>query len=126
MSCSCSQKGYSGKIQDLPLSRKFVPSPDVEKRIVFSPARFWDDHVLRHFTLPAKAQIPAHSHDWPHQMIILEGEGESVIEGERHHVAKNSWLFIPPNVEHVLSNIGEEPLAFLCIVPRRGDPEGEK
>jgi mannose-6-phosphate isomerase-like protein (cupin superfamily) len=126
MSCSCSKKGCSGNIRDIPLSRKFVPSPDVEKRIVFSPARCWDDHVLRHFTLPAGAQVPMHSHDWPHYMIILGGQGESVIDGEHFPVAKDSWIFVPSNAEHTLMNTGSEPFTFLCIVPRRGDPEGEE
>ena len=47
------EKVYTGKIEDLELFDASSLAPEVTKRVVFGPGRFWDDYTMRHFSLPA-------------------------------------------------------------------------
>lgn len=97
--------------------------PGVKKRIVFGPGRFWEEYVVRHFTIEPGAETPFHSHKWPHYIIILEGCAEGFLMGERHRLPAGSWAYAPSATEHVFRNTGNSNLSFLCIVPRHGDPD---
>jgi len=113
-------KAFAGRLEDLPV----FPANDhsgTQKRVVFGPDVFWDDHVMRHFTVEAGSSSPFHSHDWPHYVVILEGSAKAMIMGKTWEVSAGSWAFVPPNTEHFFENIGKTDLKFLCIVPKKGD-----
>ncbi|MGC9373197.1 MAG: cupin domain-containing protein [Thermovirgaceae bacterium] len=116
---------FGGSIRDL-VSRKTPSLPGVEKRIIFGPGRFWEDYVVRHFTVEAGAETPFHTHEWPHYIIILEGTAEALIMGETLRLEAGSWAYVPPGSRHGFQNTGEGTLSFLCIVPRRGDPDMDR
>jgi mannose-6-phosphate isomerase-like protein (cupin superfamily) len=46
---------------------------------------------------------------------VLEGEGLMEIAGENHLVRKHDFIFLPPGVEHAISNSGLVDLVFLVI-----------
>ncbi|MFP4481527.1 MAG: cupin domain-containing protein [Thermovirgaceae bacterium] len=116
---------FGGSIKNL-TSLEIPSLPGVEKRIVFGPGRFWEDYVVRHFTVEPEASTPFHNHDWPHYIIVLEGTAEALIMGETLRLEAGSWAYVPPDSDHGFRNIGEGPLSFLCIVPRRGDPDADR
>lgn len=121
MSCS---KCYAGKIADIPVAEDAVHTADVEKRIIFAPGKFWNDYVVRHFTVAGKAQTPFHAHDWPHYVLVLAGKCNAKIDDMVYPLESGCWAHVPSNVEHSFTNTGEDPLAFVCIVPREGDSAG--
>jgi mannose-6-phosphate isomerase-like protein (cupin superfamily) len=47
---------------------------------------------------------------------ILEGQGCMHIDQDSQDVSAGDAIDIPPNAVQYISNIGTEPLAFLCIV----------
>jgi quercetin dioxygenase-like cupin family protein len=113
-------KPYCGKIEDL----KTLGAGEGEaitKRVVFGPGKFWDDHVMRVFTVKPGAASPFHQHDWPHYVIFLNGKAAGDIDGAKVDLAKGDYAYVPPNVDHNFSNRGDEDLVFICIVPTRGD-----
>lgn len=112
---------YGGSLEDLP-QEPMEGHGGVTKRVVFGPGRFWDDHVVRYFTTEGGGKTPFHSHDWPHYVIILEGEARGVLGETTCDLRAGSWAYVPPDEEHCFENTGTGPLKFLCIVPRRGDP----
>jgi len=116
---------FGGPIKNL-RSRENPSLPGVAKRIVFGPGRFWEDYVVRHFTVEAGAQTPFHSHEWPHYIIILEGAAKALIMGETLHLEAGSWAYVPPDSRHGFQNTEGGMLSFLCIVPRRGDPDADR
>ncbi len=93
----------------------------VTKQILVGPHEGWDDHVMRMFTLEEGGYAPKHSHDWPHIVYVVEGEGILYFEGEEHAIKAGSTAFVDSNKEHQLKNNGSRQFVFLCIVPRRGD-----
>ena len=46
---------------------------------------------------------------------MLEGEGLMEIDGERQVVRKHDVIFLPPGVEHAISNTGLVDLVFLVV-----------
>ena len=52
---------FAGKLEDLPELKAFSSGEGVVKRIVFGPGRFFDDYVVRFFTLPPNRMISEHN-----------------------------------------------------------------
>ena len=87
---------YSGNIRDLPVVTGGHFIENSTKKIVFGPdGRFWDDYVMRLFTLEPGAESSIHAHAWCH------------------------WFLC--GVRHNFGNTGDGELMGLCIVPPEGD-----
>ena len=62
---------------------------------------------------PASEQ-PSHSHAGNEQAyVIVRGRGLMNVGGESREVESGSVVFVPPNTDHSIRNIGEEPLAYV-------------
>ena len=57
---------------------------------------------------------------------VLEGEGLMEIAGQHHVVRKHDYIFLPPGVEHAISNTGLVDLVFLVITSPVTDDEKQK
>lgn len=63
-------------------------------------------------------QTPFHSHDYEHEVFIVNGRG--VIRdgnGEERSIQPGSVAYIAPNEEHGFYNLGEDVMRFICVVP---------
>ncbi len=75
------------------------------------------NYAMRYFEMEPGAAIPEHHHPWEHEIYFLQGKC-LVSEGKEEHVAeKDTAVFIRPNLPHSYKNIGEEKVAFICIIP---------
>lgn len=80
--------------------------------------------ALRQFRVEAGGHTPRHSHDYEHEVVILEGGGTVLLEGEERPIGPGDVLLVPPDEEHQFKASGEG-LRFLCLVPvtrNCGDP----
>ncbi len=92
--------------------------------------------AIRRFVLEAGAAVPKHTNEVEHEQYVLEGEyvvgindapeahradGEAVDAEEEYPVSAGDSLFIPAGVVHWYRNEGDEPGAFLCVVPNGDD-----
>ena len=50
-----------------------------------------------------------HYHNAEESVIVIEGEGVMVIDGEEHHVKPNDAAFITPGTHHRIINTGDRP-----------------
>jgi len=114
------QEPYYGKMRDLK-ALGTGEGDSISKRVVFGPGKFWEDHVMRVFTVKPGASSPFHSHDWPHYVIFLQGRSAGNIDGVKVDLEKGDFAYVPPNVDHNFTNSGTEDLTFICIVPTMGD-----
>lgn len=75
--------------------------------------------IMRFFSIAPKGSTPYHEHDWEHEIFVLSGRG--VIRGENalYTIEAGSFAYILPNEKHSVENPFDEPLTFLCLVPRR-------
>ena len=70
------------------------------------------------------AHVARHKHAVQEQLYhVLEGEGLMEIAGRNHVVRKHDFIFLPPGVEHAISNSGLVDLVFLVITSPVSDDE---
>ena len=62
------------------------------------------------------AYVARHSHREQEQVYhVLEGEGLMEIDGQNYLVRKHDVIYLPPGVEHMISNTGLVDLVFLVV-----------
>ena len=67
--------------------------------------------------LPPGEELPLHHHSPQEVYIIRNGEGLLLSSLSSKKVYKDSFVYIPKNVEHGLKNTGAEDLEILWIFP---------
>lgn len=79
---------------------------------------------MRQFRVEAAGHTPRHSHDYEHEVFIVEGGGTILLEGAERPVRSGDVIYVPANEEHQFK-AGATGLRFLCLVPVTrdcGDP----
>ncbi|MFB6173662.1 MAG: cupin domain-containing protein [Halobacteriales archaeon] len=94
----------------------------LERGVLVGEADGAPSFSMRRFTLAPGATVPKHTNDVEHEQYVLAGEYVVGIEDEEHVVRPGDALLIPAGAVHWYRNEGEEPGAFVCIVPN-GDDE---
>jgi mannose-6-phosphate isomerase-like protein (cupin superfamily) len=62
------------------------------------------------------AYVKVHQHKVQEQVYhVLEGEGLMHIDGKDHVVRKHDYIFLPPGVDHAISNTGLVDLVFIVV-----------
>jgi quercetin dioxygenase-like cupin family protein len=76
---------------------------------------------MRVFELAPGGHTPFHTHDFEHEIFVLEGEGE-LFDGENAHALEpGSVVLVAPNEEHNFRNTSQDGIfKFICIVPQEG------
>ena len=68
------------------------------------------------------AYVKLHKHKVQEQVYhVLDGEGLMGIDGERRVVRKHDVIFLPPGIEHAISNTGLVDLVFLVVTSPPSD-----
>ena len=72
---------------------------------------------MRIFEMNPGVVTEPHSHDYEHEIYILEGRGVVVGEGDPKPLQKGDFLFIPANEAHTFRNDGPDKLCWICLIP---------
>ncbi len=87
-------------------------------RMLIGPDDAAPNFAMRQFAVAPGGYTPKHSHDFEHEVFVLEGSGV-VLEGDKEHpLQPGTVVFVPPSEEHQFRNTGAEPLKFLCLIPQ--------
>ncbi|MFG0305446.1 MAG: cupin domain-containing protein [Phycisphaerales bacterium JB040] len=81
--------------------------------------------AIRQFRVEPGGHTPRHAHDFEHEVFVLEGAGEVLLEGEYRPIRRGDVLYVPAEQEHQFRAAPGEGLRFLCMVPMSrncGDP----
>ena len=74
--------------------------------------------AMRKYTIKPGAKVPLHNHPQDHEVFILGGNGRFYNKkGEEAFVSHGDVIYIPPNEDHGIDNLGEHDLNFLCLIP---------
>jgi quercetin dioxygenase-like cupin family protein len=73
--------------------------------------------AMRLFEVAPGGHSPLHSHDWEHEVYIVDGRGELEFEGDHTPFEKGWFILVPPGREHRFVNTGRDVMRFLCLVP---------
>ncbi len=71
---------------------------------------------LRHFQVVPGGHSPRHSHDYEHEVYIVEGAGEVLLDGAYRPIGPGDVVYVPADHEHQFK-AGDQGLRFLCLVP---------
>ena len=80
-----------------------------------------ENFAMRLFEMEAGGHSPLHSHNWEHEVFILEGEGLVVGGKEERKFKAGDTLFIPSNEKHQLKNNSKNACKLLCLIPYKKD-----
>jgi len=101
----------------VPLEEVTEEAKGVKVRWLISNKDNAKNFAMRLFEVEPGGFTPSHTHDWEHEVFILEGEGEAEIEEMVYPIKKDSVVFIEPCQKHTFKNTGESMLKFLCLIP---------
>lgn len=79
--------------------------------------------AMREFQVEPGGQTPHHQHNYEHQVLILQGQGQ-VKDGDAaiaRPITAGDVLYIPANELHQFVNTSDELLKFVCLVPSKFD-----
>ncbi len=93
----------------------------VSLRVLVGSADGAPTFAMRHFTVASGGHTPRHSHNYEHEVFILQGSGRLEQDGKGQALKSGDALFVPPNATHQFINTGAVPLKFLCLVPTSFD-----
>ncbi|MCD4846587.1 MAG: cupin domain-containing protein [Candidatus Aegiribacteria sp.] len=90
----------------------------VKKRVLIGEDEGAPNFIMRRFTIAPGGKTPYHTHSWEHEVYTLNGRGEVRQGNSAKELSEGSVVLVIPNEEHNFVNTGDEPLDFLCIIPR--------
>jgi quercetin dioxygenase-like cupin family protein len=70
-------------------------APGLKSRIISA-----EKITLSFVSAEPNAQLPPHRHENEQMMVVLDGDGDYIIEGKLYHVQKGDIVVLPPNTEH--------------------------
>ncbi len=73
---------------------------------------------MRLFTIKPGGHTPHHSHNYEHEVFVLEGEGIVRIDGSEYVLRKGFTVTVPPDLMHQFRNSSDSDFSFLCIIPK--------
>lgn len=78
-----------------------------------------ENFAMRRFVMAPGGIINLHTHDWEHEVLILEGQGEVLTQDKNHPVQQGSVAFVEQGIPHGFKNTGDSLFVFLCIIPMK-------
>lgn len=73
--------------------------------------------ALRHFEVAPGGHTPHHSHDYEHEVFIVDGSGTLHLDGRDHALRAGDVAYVPAEKVHQFRADRGSGLSFLCLVP---------
>lgn len=74
--------------------------------------------AIRHIVVEAGGHTPQHHHNYEHEVYVISGRGDILLEGERRPIRGGDVIYVPADEEHQFrADADGEGLRFLCAVP---------
>lgn len=75
--------------------------------------------AMRRFDVKSGGHTPLHSHDFEHEVFVLQGGGTLKMAGNEEPLEEGDIAFLPANIQHQFVNDREGTLSFLCLIPHQ-------
>ena len=81
---------------------------------------------LRYFEFGKGMHTSYGSHPWEHEVFVVRGQG--VVKGKNleKKVKVGDAIYIVSNEEHQFLNYQDEPLCFVCVIPKGAEKKTKK
>lgn len=80
-----------------------------------------ENFSMRLIEVPAGKSTPSHSHDYEHEIFVVEGSMDVNIGERKIPAVKDDFIFIPANIHHSMD--AKERVKIICIVPIKAAKE---
>ncbi len=95
-------------------------------QVLIGPDEGAPNFIMRRFTIMPGGSIPAHLHpSIEHEQYVLSGSMKLGLGDSQRVVTAGEAVFIPAGVAHWYENEGEQPVVFLCVIPKTKNFETE-
>jgi len=95
----------------------FEDVKDVKVRWLISDKDNAPNFAMRLFEVGPGGYSPLHTHNWEHEVFILEGEGVAADGEKETQIKSGTVVYVAPEEKHQFKNTGSETLKFLCLIP---------
>lgn len=103
---------------DIPLEEVNIEgAKNVKIRWLISKKDNAPHFAMRMFEVEPDGFTPYHTHEWEHEVFVLQGTGSLVSKDGEKEFKQWDVMFVPPNETHQFRNTGNDLLRFLCIIP---------
>ncbi len=100
---------------------QLVMNGNIEKRILIGAADKAPNFTMRLFTLKPGASTPYHTHEWEHEVFVIEGKIKVRSKNGEQTIEAGGFVFVEPNEEHQFVNVNDGSSSFICVVPNYGE-----
>jgi quercetin dioxygenase-like cupin family protein len=77
--------------------------------------------AMRLFEMKPGGYTPYHSHDWEHEVFIVEGDGVLKTAKGGESFKQGDFIFVPANDMHQFRQAGKGVTKFLCLIPNKNN-----
>ncbi len=74
-----------------------------------------ESFFLRYYQVEKGGYTPLDQHVHEHEVFILQGKALVIGDDKEFEAKPGESIYVKSNEKHQFLNIGEEPLAFLCV-----------
>ena len=90
----------------------------VSKRVLAGLEEGAPNFVMRLFELTPGGRTPNHTHNWEHEVFVVDGEGYAESDAGNRDLVPGTAVYVAPGEPHGFVNTGDSVLRFICVVPR--------
>ena len=94
-----------------------APAEKVKIRWLINEKQGAPNFAMRRFEVAPGGQTPFHTHEWEHEVYVLEGDAVAVSEAGETKIGPGSVILVEPNEKHNFRNTGKDTFVFLCMIP---------
>lgn len=96
-----------------------APFKDVTRQVLFDGAGV--PGQWRYFEVGAGGHTTLERHAHVHAVMVIRGRGRCLVGDIAYDIAAQDLVTVPPMSWHQFIAADDEPLGFLCLVPRERD-----
>lgn len=91
---------------------------NITKHVVIGENEGAPHFFMRYFHVEPHGHSRLERHPQEHEVIVLQGHGQVRIADDTFDIAQFDVVFIEGNELHQFVNPGEQPLGFICVIPK--------
>jgi quercetin dioxygenase-like cupin family protein len=88
------------------------------RRVLVGKDEGAEDFIIRYFTIPPGGHSAFEHHPHQHGVVITHGRGRVLLGQQWSAIGVGDAVFIEPNEQHQFEALGDEPLGFICVIPK--------
>ena len=86
---------------------------NIEKKLLIGEKDGATNFEMKLFTIGPNGYSEHHTHDWDHEIFILNGEGILKSKNKDYNISQGDCIYIKPKEEHQIQNPYDKDLKYI-------------